>query len=162
MILFCFVCLVSLDPIPSDTFVMVTNYTESTITISWLNHQTADSVLLFISETRSGFEKFYPVFPALSSCLPTYEFSDLKSFTSYKIILVINGENAVYKTITQKTRKYEHGWYKGYCTPDQICDCLCIFLKNDNTLVTDKICFLKVTFQGTLLLHWNFTNSSGY
>ena len=51
---------------------------------------------------------------------------------------------------------------RGYCTPDQFFDCLCIFLKNYNTLVTSKICFLKVTFQGTQLLHWNFTKSSGY
>ena len=87
---------------------MVSKYTESTITIVWLNHETADSVLLFISETKSGSEEFYPVFPAAPGYLPTYEFSDLKSFTSYKIILVINGENAVYKTIKQTTRKNEH------------------------------------------------------
>ena len=31
---------------------------------------------------------------------------------------------------------------RGYCTSDQFCDCLCIFLKNYNTLVTSKICFL--------------------
>ena len=31
---------------------------------------------------------------------------------------------------------------RGYCTPDQFFDCLCIFLKNYNTLVTSKICFL--------------------
>ena len=31
---------------------------------------------------------------------------------------------------------------RGYCTPDQFCGCLCIFLKNYNTLVTSKICFL--------------------
>ena len=31
---------------------------------------------------------------------------------------------------------------RGYCTPDQFCDCLCIFLKNYNTLVTNKISFL--------------------
>ena len=29
-----------------------------------------------------------------------------------------------------------------YCTPDQFCDCLCIFLKNYNTLVASKIYFL--------------------
>ena len=51
---------------------------------------------------------------------------------------------------------------RGYCTPDQFFDCLCIFLKSYNTLVTSKICFLQVTFQGTQLLHWNFTKSSGY
>ena len=38
---------------------------------------------------------------------------------------------------------------RGYRTPDQFSDCLCILLKNYNTLVTSKICFLKVTFQGT-------------
>ena len=38
---------------------------------------------------------------------------------------------------------------RGYCTPDQFCDCLFIFPKNYNTLVTSKICFLLVTFQGT-------------
>ena len=58
------------------------------------------------------------------------------------------------------------GWQlnalRGYCIPDQFFDCLCLFLKNYNTLVTSKICFLNVTFQGTQLLHWNFTKSSGY
>ena len=39
-------------------------------------------------------------------------------------------------------------WYgdvrslRGYCTPGQFLDCFCIFLKNYNTLVTSKICFL--------------------
>ena len=33
-------------------------------------------------------------------------------------------------------------YLRGYCTTDQFCDCLCIFLKNYNTLVTSKICFL--------------------
>ena len=32
--------------------------------------------------------------------------------------------------------------FKGYCTPDQFCSCLCIFLENHNTLVTNKINFL--------------------
>ena len=31
---------------------------------------------------------------------------------------------------------------RGYCTPDHFFDCLCIFLKNYNTFVTSKICFL--------------------
>ena len=31
---------------------------------------------------------------------------------------------------------------RGYCTPDQFFDCLCIFLKNYNTLVASKTCFL--------------------
>ena len=31
---------------------------------------------------------------------------------------------------------------RGYCTPGQFLDCLCIFLKNYNTLVTSKTCFL--------------------
>ena len=31
---------------------------------------------------------------------------------------------------------------RGYCTPSQVFDCLCIFLKNYNTLVASKICFL--------------------
>ena len=31
---------------------------------------------------------------------------------------------------------------RGYCTSDELCDCLCIFLKNYNTLVTSKMCFL--------------------
>ena len=31
---------------------------------------------------------------------------------------------------------------RGYCTPDQFFDCLCIFLKNYNTLATSKVCFL--------------------
>ena len=32
---------------------------------------------------------------------------------------------------------------RGYCTPSQFLDCFCIFLKNYNTLVTSKICFLN-------------------
>ena len=35
---------------------------------------------------------------------------------------------------------------RGYCTPDQFCDCLCSFLKNYNTSMTSNICFLFVTF----------------
>ena len=31
---------------------------------------------------------------------------------------------------------------RGYCTPGQFLDCFCIFVKNYNTLVTSKICFL--------------------
>ena len=31
---------------------------------------------------------------------------------------------------------------RGYCTPGQFLDCFCIFLKNCNTLVTSKICFV--------------------
>ena len=31
---------------------------------------------------------------------------------------------------------------RGVLHPDQFFDCLCIFLKNYNTLVTSKICFL--------------------
>ena len=31
---------------------------------------------------------------------------------------------------------------RGYCTPDQFCNCLCIFLKNYNTFVAGKICFI--------------------
>ena len=38
---------------------------------------------------------------------------------------------------------------RGYCTPDHFIDCLCIFLKNYNTFVTSKICFLQVTVHGT-------------
>ena len=38
---------------------------------------------------------------------------------------------------------------RGYCTPGQFLDCFCIFLKNYNTLVTSKMCFLLVTFQET-------------
>ena len=32
--------------------------------------------------------------------------------------------------------------FKGYCTPGQFLDFFCIFLKNYNTLVTSKMCFL--------------------
>ena len=31
---------------------------------------------------------------------------------------------------------------RGYCTPGQFLDCFFIFLKNYNTSVTNKICFL--------------------
>ena len=61
-------------------------------------------------------------------------------------------------THCKATAKY----LRGYCTPGQFLDCFCIFLKNYNTLVTSKICFLQATYQGTWLLHWNFITSSGY
>ena len=35
-----------------------------------------------------------------------------------------------------------HNALRGYCTPGQFLDCFNIFLKNYNTLVTSKICFL--------------------
>ena len=35
---------------------------------------------------------------------------------------------------------------RGYCTPDHFCDCLGIFLKKYNTLVTSKVWVLKVIF----------------
>ena len=37
---------------------------------------------------------------------------------------------------------YKLSFLRGYCTPGQFLDCFCIFLKNCNTLVTSKICFL--------------------
>ena len=51
---------------------------------------------------------------------------------------------------------------RGYCTPDQFCDCLCIFLKNYNTLVTSYIMFLIGNIPGNLITAPEFTNSSGY
>ena len=30
---------------------------------------------------------------------------------------------------------------RGYCTPSQFCNCLCIFVQNYNTFLTSKICF---------------------
>ena len=63
-----------------------------------------------------------------------------------------------------------------YWNPDQFCDCLYIFLKTYNTLVTschqcvvsfeknmtDKCKFLIGYIPSEKLLHLNFTNSSGY
>ena len=44
---------------------------------------------------------------------------------------------------------------RGYCTSslDQFCNCLCIFLKNCNTLVTSKIMFLIGTCNNLRNLH---------
>ena len=55
---------------------------------------------------------------------------------------VFNEDNIKLEIQAPKT-----GWNKwkvlrGYCTPGQFLDCFCIFLKNYNTLVTTKICFL--------------------
>ena len=46
------------------------------------------------------------------------------------------------KSLPASFKPQEILWLRGYCTPDQFFDCLCIFLKNYNTLVTSKICFL--------------------
>ena len=46
--------------------------------------------------------------------------------------------NATYQRETLSVRPIRQPLIKGYCTPDQICDCLCIFLKNFNTLHGDK------------------------
>ena len=48
-----------------------------------------------------------------------------------------------------QANQFNDAHLRGYCTPDHFCDCLCIFLENYKMLVTSKICFLLVTFQGT-------------
>ena len=45
-------------------------------------------------------------------------------------------------TPVSESEKAAHFRLWGHCIPDQFCDCLCIFLKNYNTFVTSKICFL--------------------
>ena len=40
------------------------------------------------------------------------------------------------------SNSFESETLRGYCTPGQFLDCFCIFLKNYNTLVTSKVCFL--------------------
>ena len=54
---------------------------------------------------------------------------------------VIPGDR-VQCTVTRKDKKEDN-------KPSKFFDCLCIFLKNYNTLVSSKICFLYGTFQGT-------------
>ena len=44
--------------------------------------------------------------------------------------------------ISYQILKSGEQYLRGYCTPDQFFDCLCIFLKNYNTLVASKVCFL--------------------
>ena len=44
--------------------------------------------------------------------------------------------------ILEATKCQKKMLLRGYCTPGQFLDCFCIFLKNYNTLVTSKICFL--------------------
>ena len=53
---------------------------------------------------------------------------------------------------------------RGYCTPDQFCDCLYIFLKNYNILETTMIClfvFLIGNIPGNLITALEF-HPSGY
>ena len=50
----------------------------------------------------------------------------------------------LYSSNHEKTHRLAR--QRGYCTPDHFYDCLCIFLKNYNTLVASKTCFLTVTF----------------
>ena len=51
------------------------------------------------------------------------------------------GLNDTSFVIIAESLTYEKSVFlRGYCTPDQFCDCLCIYLKNYNTLVTSNIC----------------------
>ena len=67
--------------------------------------------------------------------------------------LSISLPNPASKTLASTLMEYDNwlrlteDWkVKGYCTPDQFCDCSCSFLKICNTLVTSKIYFLYVIF----------------
>ena len=51
-------------------------------------------------------------------------------------------KNIAPKKVKMSLFKSEVLRLRGYCTPDHFCDCLYIFLKNYNSLVTSKICFL--------------------
>ena len=53
-----------------------------------------------------------------------------------------NSEKSLYSVVNWNSFKWVWFFLRGYCTPDQFCECLCIFLKNYNTLVTNKMCFL--------------------
>ena len=48
-----------------------------------------------------------------------------------------------------------HIVFREYCTPDQFFDCLCIFLKNYNTLITSKM-FLIGNIPGNLITALEF------
>ena len=67
----------------------------------------------------------------------------------FKIIIFIRNTKYVSSTLFKETAglpfKINYAiceCLRGYCTPGQFLDCLCIFLKNCNTLVASKICFL--------------------
>ncbi|XP_072045267.1 fibronectin-like isoform X2 [Amphiura filiformis] len=97
------------DTIPSDTFIVVTNFTETTITVAWIDmvdSDITDTIVLSIGTTDPDLQLFecHPLMPTLPKYESTYEFIDLKVSTEYKIILTRNGENAVHKTVTKKTR----------------------------------------------------------
>ena len=45
---------------------------------------------------------------------------------------------------------------RGYCTPDHFLTVYAVFLKNYNTLVTNKICFLKGSIPRNLITALEF------
>ena len=61
-------------------------------------------------------------------------------YTSVKSKIQVFKNDPIYFIIITTCTKVL--FLRGYCTPVQFLDCFCIFLKNYNTLVTSKICFL--------------------
>ena len=50
--------------------------------------------------------------------------------------------HCTYMPMTMTLDSLTRSTLRGYCTPGQFLDCFSIFLKNYNTLVTSKICFV--------------------
>ena len=68
---------------------------------------------------------------------PTCMWSNLCRFQLLFLSFILYTQQLLFQSVVLKK-----GNIWNWCTPNQFCDCLCIFLKNYNTLVTSKICFL--------------------
>ena len=85
----------------------------------------------------SGFEHLW------KTCYASWYIKTWAPYPTGFKIFNIWGSHLYYKLdIIRKKKKKSEICLRGYCTPDHFCDYLCIFLKNYNTLVTSKICFL--------------------
>ena len=88
------------------------------------------------SLSRCNAFKFY-LFKIVFHKLKRISFNDLVSF----VIIFFRGKSVII-FCHRKKYLFLFNILRGYCTPGQFLDCFCIFLKNYNTLVTSKICFL--------------------
>ena len=78
------------------------------------------------------------LYPLDSSCCDKLLFIEKDKIYAWK-----------YKDFKKKSQRNFFFYLRGYCTPDQFCNWNAFFSKNYNTLITSKMCFLLVTFQGT-------------
>ena len=67
----------------------------------------------------------------------------LRRFIQFFFLFMLLSNSTFKQWCLLYTNSFSHIFcLRGYCTLDQFCDCLCIFLNNYNTLVTSKMCFL--------------------